>query len=83
MENETILKKWLTTEVKFVLLIVTIVLGVVKPYYNIEKDIALIKENHFTHIENLQKEIKELKEEDTELRRQYVELLKVIGSRNN
>jgi hypothetical protein len=79
MDKNTTLKRWLTTEVKFILFIVTIVLGVVKPYYNIEKDIALIKENHYTHIENLQVEIKELKECDTELRKQYIELLKVIS----
>jgi hypothetical protein len=81
IKNTNIIKQVLTSEVKFIIAIITIVLGVVAPYYQIKQDVALIKENHFTHIENMQREILELKEEDTRLQEQYVDLLKVMNDK--
>lgn len=79
IKNTNIIKQVLTSEVKFIIAIITIVLGVVAPYYQIKQDVALIKENHYTHIENMQREILELKEADTRLQSQYVDLLKVMN----
>lgn len=79
IKNTNIIKQVLTSEVKFIIAIITIVLGVVAPYYQIKQDVALIKENHYTHIENMQREILELKEQDTRLQEQYVDLLKVMS----
>lgn len=81
LEKESMIKQVLTSEVKFIIAIITIVLGVVAPYYQIKQDVALIKENHYTHIENMQKEILELKEADTRLQEQYVDLLKIMSDK--
>jgi hypothetical protein len=81
IEQQDTLKKILTTEVKYLIAVAGFILGVVAPYYDIKQDVALIKENHYTHIENIQAQIKELKEEDTELRKQYIELLKIISNK--
>lgn len=79
IKNTNIIKQVLTSEIKFIIAIITIVLGVVAPYYQIKQDVSLIKENHYTHIENMQKEILELKAKDTEMQKQYIEILKVIS----
>jgi len=73
------LKQYLTAEVKFIIAIVTIVLGFVQPYYDIKQDVALIKENHYTHIETMQSNIEKLQEQDIRLQEQYVELLKALN----
>ena len=80
INNETLIRRILTTEVKYVIAIIVFVFGVVKPYFEIKQDIALIKENHLTHIEYIENQIKELKERDVERDKQIVELLKQLSS---
>ncbi len=77
-EQESIVKKILTTEVKYIIGVATFILGVVAPYYNIKEDIALIKENHFTHMETMTRDILKLQEGKTECDKRYVELLELI-----
>lgn len=79
IEEQKEMKDYLTTEVKFIIGIIGFVLGVVAPYYSIKQDIALIKENHFVHIEQIQMQLKELKERDLRLQEQYIDLLKAFN----
>lgn len=72
------IKKYFSSEAKFIIAIIGFVIGVVAPYYDIKQDVALIKENHFVHIENLQNQVKELKERDIQLQEQYIDLLKAL-----
>jgi len=80
-EQQNIIKKYLTAEIKFIITIVGFVVGVIAPYYQIKQDVALIKENHYTHIEQIEKNIEELKQQDTKLQEQYVELLKALNNK--
>lgn len=68
LKNETWLKKVLTTEVKYILGIIVFAAGVVAPYYEIKTDIALIKQNHMSHIEAMSKDILKCVEEAKDLR---------------
>lgn len=77
-EHESIVKKILTTEVKYLIGVTTFILGVVAPYYSIKEDIALIKENHFTHMESMTKDILRIQEEQKECGTKYLELLELI-----
>ena len=60
-QTEHIVKRILTSEVKYFIGILLFLAGVVAPYYQIRQDIELIKQNHFYHIENIQKEILDIK----------------------
>ena len=55
--QENLLKKYLTTEVKYIIWIVAFVWGIAMPYFWIKQDIAIIKENHMTHMEAFDKEL--------------------------
>jgi uncharacterized membrane-anchored protein YhcB (DUF1043 family) len=57
LKTESILKKYLTAEVKWLIAVIGFIVGVVTPYYKITTDIAIIKQNHYTHIEAMQKNI--------------------------
>lgn len=83
MKEQQITKTWLTSEVKFFLSltsgIVVAVWGVAVPYFQIRQDIALIKQNHLTHIENIENEIKDLREEHNKQDQMYIDLLKAFS----
>jgi len=80
MKNiNTQLKQYLTSEVKFIIAIIGLVWGVAIPYFQIKEDIALIKQNHMTHIETIQNNIERLQENDVRLQEQYVELLRAFS----
>lgn len=82
MKNiNTQLKQYLTSEVKFIIAIIGLVWGVAIPYFQIKEDIALIKQNHMTHIETIQGNIEKLQENDTRLQEQYVELLRAFSNK--
>ena len=78
IQDENIIKKVLTTEVKYIISLCVFIVGVVAPYYNIKQDIALIKENHFTHMESMTKDILSLQQEQKENSQKYVEMLNLI-----
>lgn len=77
-ELDNSIKKVLTTEVKYVIAIVMFIVGVVAPYYSIKEDVALIKENHYTHIEQIYKEMGELKADQLRNEEKYNQLLGLI-----
>lgn len=84
-QTESIVKKILTSEVKYIIGIVLFLVGVVAPYYDIKTEIALIKQNHYAHIEAMTKnieanveEIKTIKAELTNTEKEQTELMKSI-----
>lgn len=67
-------KENLTREVKYIVGVVMFLAGVVTPFIVIQQDVALIKQNHYMHIEQANKaielnalEIKRLSEEQGKL----------------
>lgn len=81
MDNEALktstIKNVLTSEVKFIIYIITIVLGAVAPYYSIrqdialiQKDIAIINSNHILHIQDIAQSMKEQQTEIKEMQKQ-------------
>lgn len=83
MKEQQITKTWLTSEVKFFLSLTSAVVvgvwGIAVPYFGIREDIALIKQNHLTHIENIENQIKELQEDNNDMQKNYIELLKAFN----
>lgn len=84
-QTESIVKKILTSEVKYVIGIVLFLVGVVAPYYDIKTEIALIKQNHYAHIESMTKqidinieEIKTIRNEIAASEKEQTELMKAI-----
>jgi len=59
LKTENLVKRVLTTEVKYIIAVVIFLAGVVTPYYAIKTDIALIKQNHFAHMETMSKQIED------------------------
>ena len=78
IEQDNAIKKVLTTEVKYIIALATFIIGVVAPYYNIKQDIALIKENHFAHMETMTRDIQKLQQDQKECGEKYLELLNLI-----
>lgn len=82
LKQTNTIKNVLTAEVKFIIYIITIVLGVVAPYYAIRQDIALIQKdisiintNHELHIQDITKNIEELQKQQIELQKQIYIIL--------
>lgn len=64
---ENIARAVFSTEAKFILGVITFVVGVVAPYYEmrqdvalIQKDISIINSNHSQHIQDLSQNVKDL-----------------------
>ena len=73
-KEENIIKKVLTTEVKYVLGLLVFGFGVVTPYFSmkenialIQKDISIINNNHEVHIQDIMVELKKIKEDEVGL----------------
>lgn len=84
-KEQGLVKSILTSEVKFIIGIVTVVLGVVAPYYSMRQDIALIKANidninanHEVHIQDITQNIKDLQTTLSTQQQQIIELQKSI-----
>lgn len=78
-------KKYLTSEVKFVIGVLVFAFGAVKPYYEMKQDIRLIQNdisningNHIAHLQDLKQDIKDLQEEQNQLTKQMIDLQKQI-----
>lgn len=90
MEQETsLIKKVLTSEVKYVVGIIFFVFGVVNPYYNMKQDIALIQKdisiinlNHEAHIQDILQELKEEQLQIKELQKQIYIISNAMGLKN-
>ena len=78
-QTENIVKKIMTSEVKYFIGIIVFLAGVVAPYYQIRQDIALITQNHFAHMETMTREIERNSVEIKEMKILETELLKVIS----
>jgi Na+/H+ antiporter NhaC len=78
-QTESIVKKILTSEVKYVIGIIVFLVGVVAPYYDIKTEIALIKQNHYAHIEAMTKQIEADTSNIEELKQTQVKLMTVIA----
>lgn len=78
-QTESIVKKTMTSEVKFVIAIAVFLVGVVAPYYDIKTEIALIKQNHYTHIETMAGQIKENSDDIKKLVDTQTKLMTVIA----
>jgi len=78
-QTESIVKKIMTSEVKFVIGIIVFMIGVVAPYYDIKTEIALIKQNHYAHIEAMTKNIEANSEEIKDLTKTQTVLMQVIA----
>ena len=66
-ERENLMRKVLTSEVKFVLSILVFFFGVVSPYFSMKQDIALIQKdintitmNHSKHIEDAYQQLQQM-----------------------
>jgi cell division protein FtsB len=81
VQTESIVKKVMTSEIKYIIGILLFLGGVIAPYYSIRQDIALIKQNHLMHIENMQKEIEETKNEIKDLKSVEIQLMQTISER--
>jgi uncharacterized membrane protein len=78
-DQTSILKKWLTSEVKFIVVVVGIVWAFAGVYYPIKTDIALIKDNHMAHMESYSKELVRLSEVQTKQQEEIVALMTTVA----
>jgi len=84
-KKEKNVRQYVLTEVKFIILIASILTSILVPFYMIktdialiQKDIAVINTNHLSHLQNYAEEITELKKADSEQQAKYEELLKIV-----
>ncbi len=78
--QENLLKKYLTTEVKYIIWIVAFVRGIAVPYFWIKQDIALIKENHMTHMEAFDKELAQQNAIQTKQQDMLIKLMEKVAA---
>lgn len=83
LKNESAIKKILTSEVKYIIAIIIFLVGVVAPYYDIRQEIALIKQNHLAHIENISNSIKEMQSEIKDMKSTEILLMTKIAEQNS
>jgi hypothetical protein len=82
VQTESIVKKVMTNEVKYLIAVVMFLAGVVAPYFSIRQEIALIKQNDFAHIETMTKDIATNTADIKELRTTEVTLMSTISAQN-
>lgn len=68
----------MTNEVKYLIGVIIFVVGVVAPFYMVKQDVALIKQNHYTHIEAMTKQIEANSREIKELNETQNKLMEII-----
>ena len=92
MENEstkantvqtTFLQKWITNEVKFILLVGGMIWAFAGVYYPIKQDIALIRSNDLAHIEAFEKEQTRLSEIQTKQQEEIIALMTAVAKISN
>jgi hypothetical protein len=82
IQTENIVKKILTSEVKYLIGIVLFIFGVVTPYNQIKTDIELIKQNHLAHIETMQRDIESQQKELNDIKVTEVKLMEAIAKQS-
>jgi uncharacterized membrane-anchored protein YhcB (DUF1043 family) len=80
-QTENIVKRILSSEVKWIIALVIFIVGVVAPYYQIRQDVELIKQNHLAHIEQIEKNVEKMQEQIEEMKKTEVDLLITIAER--
>lgn len=78
-QTENIVKRILTAEVKYAIGLIVFLVGVVAPYYDIKQEIALIKQNHYAHIEEMTKQIETATNNIEKLQETQTTLMTVIA----
>ena len=81
VEQETFMKKYLTTEVKYIISIIAFVWWIAVPYFWIKQDIAIIKQNHMAHMENFAKDIAKLYETQNKQQDMIIQLMKEMSKK--
>jgi len=71
-------KDLLTKEVKYAIAIGFFIVGVMAPFYKIQQDVALIKQNHYHHIEEMTKQIERCSKEIKDLNEKQTILMETI-----
>lgn len=79
LKSASLIKTVMTTEVKFIIGIITVVLGVVAPFYSIKQDVALIKQNHLAHMEAYSKELARIATEQEKQQETIIKLMQEIA----
>lgn len=84
-KEQSIVQQVLTSNVKFVIGVITIALGVVAPYYQIQQHLALIdaavaniNANHEVHDQDILQSIKDLNVQEVNQEAQIIELQKEL-----
>jgi len=74
-------------KIQLLVAIILFIVPVIGFFFKIEMDVNLIKENHMTHIENIEKSIEKqdanFQQKYLELRQQDSDTLKVLGEYNS
>ena len=65
-------------EIKYIAWVIGLVIAVAIPFYKTQQDVALIKQNHYAHIETLTNLIECNNKEINELQARQLELMEVI-----
>ena len=85
MESDTqqanILRKLLTQEVKFIIIVAGFIWGFAGIYYPIKEDIALIKNNHMAHMEGYSKELTRIADEQERQQELIIKLMERIANK--
>ena len=71
------------TKVQLIISLIVFLVPVISFFFKIQMDVALIKQNHYVHIEQLTAQIEDLQGEDTKLEKDNKELLDLIISYNS
>ena len=71
-KEENFVVKILQNEAVRLVGVVSVVIGVMGFLYSIKLDIALIKQNHLSHIENIERELQEQKNDIIELKKEQI-----------
>ncbi len=78
-KNDSVIRRVLTSEVKWILGVIMFVFGIATPYYNMKQDVALIQKdiqvinmNHEVHIQDILQTQKEQSQQIIELQKQLI-----------
>jgi len=82
-QTENIVKRILSSEVKYLIGVVLFLAGVVAPYYEIKTEIALIKQNHYAHIEAMTKQIEQNSNDILKIQESQFVIVKTLAVQNS
>lgn len=71
------------TKVRLVVGLLVFVIPLMAAFFKIQMDVALIKQNHMSHLEEQNRRIEELEQKYTELKEQDSKTLEFLGTYNS